>query len=458
VPYHIAKSSHRRREKKERKAKREQLKKKRAARAKEEKAATEELGHSVTNSSTTDSQVVAASDIPTAQPTEAVDHATHSQQTILPDGSRPNGNDRNDSSTSNQRNKLDRNDTAATVSTTGSVEQNPVEIAEDVVHKIGHGTVKSAKALANAPVDLSMAVAQGFHNAPRLYGDDTVRRPPRVTGIRSGLRAAGHEFAYGIYDGWTGVVRLPVRGAKANGVKGFAKGVGMGLMGFVLKDLAAIAGPVGYTLKGVAKQLDRGRQPVKHIRRARIIQGQREVRGLGPEEKKKIAAEVARGWEVMRALWEYLEHLEKKGHLRLRKKIKVKRAMGLGAAFESVAAAETALARLKRGEDVDVVLGEQDLIGHDDGGRTGKTKVERDLHRETLPQDNQQENGVSPIKEPHKPVAEIKKDQRREIDGDVVAKTPAEEKDNPFSASFRAMERNREEAKGEEEILSNGAA
>lgn len=458
VPYHIAKSSHRRREKKERKVKREQLKKKRAARAKEEKAATEELGHSVTNSSTTDSQVAEASDRPTAHPTEAVDHATHSQQTIPPDGSRPNGNDRNQSSTSNKRNRLERNDTAATATTTGSYEQSPVEIAEDVVHKIGHGTVKSAKALANAPVDLSMAVAQGFHNAPRLYGDDTVRRPPRVTGIRSGLRAAGHEFAYGIYDGWTGVVRLPVRGAKADGLKGFAKGVGMGLTGFVLKDLAAIAGPVGYTLKGVAKQLDRGRQPVKHIRRARIIQGQREVGGLGPEEKKKIAAEVARGWEVMRALWEYLEHLEKKGHLRLRKKIKVKRAMGLGAAFESVAAAETALARLKRGEDVDVVLGEQDLIDHDDGGRTGKTKVERDLHRETLPKDDKKEGEVvSPINAPHKPVAEIKKDQRREMDGDA-AKTPAEEKDNPFSASFRDMERNREEAKGEEEILSNGAA
>lgn len=47
-----------------------------------------------------------------------------------------------------------------------------------------------------APVDLAMALAQGFHNAPRLYGDDTVRKPVRITGCHSGLRAAWSEFVY----------------------------------------------------------------------------------------------------------------------------------------------------------------------------------------------------------------------------------------------------------------------
>ena len=41
-----------------------------------------------------------------------------------------------------------------------------------------------------------MALAQGFHNAPRLYGDDTVRKPVRITGCHSGLRAAWSEFIY----------------------------------------------------------------------------------------------------------------------------------------------------------------------------------------------------------------------------------------------------------------------
>lgn len=466
VPYHLHKTAQKRRDKKDKARKKGQLKKEKAAKAKEVKAA-KVLNHSVSSGNGAVSQQTnghAVDSEPTsAQPTVAVDHATHSEVTIPADGSRPNNDHPNQSATSNRRNHLERNDTAATASTIESYHNNPVEVAEEVVHKIGHGTAKSAKALANAPVDLSMAVAQGFHNAPRLYGDDTVRRPPRVTGIRSGLRAAGHEFMYGVYDGVTGIVRLPYRGAKANGVAGFAKGVGMGLTGFVLKDLAAIVGPVGYTLKGVAKQLDRGRQPVRHIRRARIVQGQREVRAMSPEERKKMTAEVARGWEVMRALWEFLETLEKRGHLHLRKKIKVKRVMGLGAAFESVTAAETTLARLKRGEDLDAVLGHVDLLGLDpagDGGRTGKTMIGREAHREQLPpqlhEKLKEEAGI--LSPPQKPVAEIKKEQVKGQDGGISSpgqqvNTPAEEKDNPFSASFKTMERNRAEAREEEEGL-----
>jgi len=36
----------------------------------------------------------------------------------------------------------------------------------------------------------------------------------------------------------------PITVPKKNGAVGFAKGVGMGLTGFVLKDLAAIFGPL----------------------------------------------------------------------------------------------------------------------------------------------------------------------------------------------------------------------
>jgi len=157
-------------------------------------------------------------------------------------------------------------------------------------------------------MDLSLALAQGFHNAPRLYGDDTVRRPTRVTGIKSGLRAARHEFAYGIYDGWTGLVRLPVRGAREGGAKGFVKGVGMGATGFVLKDIAALIGPVGYTLKGVVKQVQRGghKNTPKYVRRARMVQGEREVKALDERERRRREEEVIAGWDVMSELWDAL--------------------------------------------------------------------------------------------------------------------------------------------------------
>ncbi|KAJ4414597.1 hypothetical protein N0V82_007839 [Gnomoniopsis sp. IMI 355080] len=224
------------------------------------------------------------------------------------------------------------------------------------VNEVSRGALKSAGALASAPIDLSIALAQGFHNAPRLYGDDTVRRPQRVTGIRSGLRAARQEFVYGLYDAWTGVIRLPARGAK-QGVRGFTKGVGMGLSGLVLKDVAAFIGPVGYTLQGVKKQVERRRHPHKHIRRARILQGQREMAELSDDERKQRIEQVEKGWEVLRSLWETVERKEKeKGGLRAQFSARKKR--GVGQAFESVEMASAALDEVSRGGKLTVALKE----------------------------------------------------------------------------------------------------
>ncbi|KAK3391868.1 hypothetical protein B0T20DRAFT_67708 [Sordaria brevicollis] len=243
--------------------------------------------------------------------------------------------------------RTDTNLTTGTTTTNGGESTtDPAEVAEEIVHEIGQGAIKSASAIARAPVDLSLALAQGFHNAPRLYGDDTVRRPTRVTGIKSGLKAAGHEFVFGIYDGWTGLVRLPYRGFKegaslgnkpstpssgpaaasteSNGtvsptprpapagrMVGLVKGVGMGITGFVLKDISAIIGPIGYTLKGVVKQAQRGRGPMKYIRKARIVQGARELEAVSAEERRRRMEEVVEGWKVLRELWEALQEVEK---------------------------------------------------------------------------------------------------------------------------------------------------
>lgn len=41
------------------------------------------------------------------------------------------------------------------------------------------------------PMEISLTFSKGFHNAPLLFQDDTVRNSPRVTGMRSGLESAG---------------------------------------------------------------------------------------------------------------------------------------------------------------------------------------------------------------------------------------------------------------------------
>lgn len=55
----------------------------------------------------------------------------------------------------------------------------------------GKGIGRIVGAGLKSPMDFTLGLARGFHNAPKLYGDDSVRHPDKVTGIQSGLKAAG---------------------------------------------------------------------------------------------------------------------------------------------------------------------------------------------------------------------------------------------------------------------------
>jgi hypothetical protein len=233
-------------------------------------------------------------------------------------------------------------------------------------------------------MDLGLAVAQGFHNAPRLYGDQTVRRPVRITGIHSGLVASRNEFFFGIYDGFTGVVTQPYHGAKERGVLGFVDGVGMGFGGLVLKNIAAVLGPFAYTAKGLHKEIIKHRQPTAFIRKARIIQGGKELRALkvasdangvkdislkpgevsvyAPrkgENLKDIEEKVEDGWKIVIEVLDAADTMQQQGLLKLRGKLRLhKERMKWreAGALDSVAMAERALQAHKDGKDVRHVL------------------------------------------------------------------------------------------------------
>jgi hypothetical protein len=120
-----------------------------------------------------------------------------------------------------------------------SKHSHTIEAEHDCSHKVALRAEKDASAVAigtiRAPMDFTLAVARGFHNAPKLYGDDTVRATEKIKNLQSGLKAARKEFGYGFYDGISGLVTQPLNGAKKNGVKGFFEGVGKGVGGFLLK-------------------------------------------------------------------------------------------------------------------------------------------------------------------------------------------------------------------------------
>ncbi|PBP17903.1 isoleucyl-tRNA synthetase [Diplocarpon rosae] len=232
-------------------------------------------------------------------------------------------------------------------------------VAEEIGKNVGAGVGKTAEFIARAPMDLTLAVAQGFHNAPRLYGDTTVRRPTRITGFKSGLKAAGEEFTFGLYDGFTGLVTQPYTGARDGGPVGFVKGVGMGLTGFVLKDLAAIFGPFGYTFKGIHKELTKGKQPTHFIRRARIMEGQRDLHALDEKEAQNVGKTVDHGWSIVqqvRAIMEEKRAHGLRGRARAMREHRTWRAKG---ALENVESAEKALEAKRKGQSLDGAFAQQ---------------------------------------------------------------------------------------------------
>ncbi|EHL00492.1 putative Vacuolar protein sorting-associated protein 13C [Glarea lozoyensis 74030] len=81
-------------------------------------------------------------------------------------------------------------------------------------------------------VDFPLALTEGLHQMPRLYGD-TVRNHGKVRDWKSGGVVAGKNFGYGFMDGLSGTIIKPYKGAKENGWAGFGTGLAKGLGGLV---------------------------------------------------------------------------------------------------------------------------------------------------------------------------------------------------------------------------------
>lgn len=69
------------------------------------------------------------------------------------------------------------------------------QVSLDAMVGAGRGVGRIVEVGLKSPMDFTLALARGFHNAPKLYGDDTVRNPDKVTGFKSGLKTAGKVCA-----------------------------------------------------------------------------------------------------------------------------------------------------------------------------------------------------------------------------------------------------------------------
>jgi len=253
-------------------------------------------------------------------------------------------------------------------------------LAHELAGEFGDAFLESGGALASMPLDLGLAIGQGFHNAPRLYGDASVRKPIRITGMHSGSRAAGQELLYGIYDGWTGLVTQPMHGwqdGKTTGGKFTGLGIGCarGIGGFVLKDISAIITPPFFLAQGVRKEITKrmgGPGTTSNIRRAHIIQGQRDMQALreyDQSHKNSHVSETAEtermvneGWKIMKEAWDVQKQHEHQHGTRLRGRLSISKEEKTwedNGALENVNATRRAIQAKKDGKDIEKVFSQR---------------------------------------------------------------------------------------------------
>ena len=163
---------------------------------------------------------------------------------------------------------------------------------------LGKGFYKMSNVGIKSPMEFTLGLARGFHNAPRLYNDETVRPVEKVTSLSSGIKVAANEVRYGLSDGITGLVKHPMSGAKKEGAAGFFKGIGKGVGGLILKPGAAFWGIPAYTSQGLYKELQSKLWPnsENYIAASRTTQGYEEVRTSTTEEREAVISR----WKELR--------------------------------------------------------------------------------------------------------------------------------------------------------------
>ncbi|KAH7369987.1 glycosyltransferase family 1 protein [Rhexocercosporidium sp. MPI-PUGE-AT-0058] len=103
-------------------------------------------------------------------------------------------------------------------------------------------------------VDFPLALTEGLHHMPRLYGEE-VRNYGEVKDWKSGGVVAGKTLGYGFMDGLSGTTTKPYKGAKEGGWAGFGKGLGKGGAGLVTGPGAGMFGLFAYPLQGMYKSM-----------------------------------------------------------------------------------------------------------------------------------------------------------------------------------------------------------
>ncbi|KAG6093714.1 hypothetical protein E4U31_006644 [Claviceps sp. LM219 group G6] len=169
-------------------------------------------------------------------------------------------------------------------------ESSPSGVSLDTTIAAGQSVGRVVSIGVKSPMNFCLGLAKGFRNIPRLYNDDTVRPIEKVTDLTSGIKLAGKELGLGFFDGISGLVTHPIRGAEKEGAGGFVKGVGKGIGGLIAKPAAGIWGVPAYMMQGVHAEVNKifSTSVTNYVITSRIVQGNQDRVGAGEEEKDDI--------------------------------------------------------------------------------------------------------------------------------------------------------------------------
>ncbi|KAF2004569.1 glycosyltransferase family 1 protein [Amniculicola lignicola CBS 123094] len=155
---------------------------------------------------------------------------------------------------------------------------------KQIATETGKGLGRIVGASLKAPMTFSHAITRGFHNIPKLYGEE-VREHENITGMSSGLAVSAKGFGHGLGDGLRDFFVKPIEGAREDGSKGFIKGVGKGIGNVVCKPAAGAVGLVGYSFVGLYKEIEKLGKGNNSAEELYIWQGETE-RGQATDEER----------------------------------------------------------------------------------------------------------------------------------------------------------------------------
>jgi len=177
--------------------------------------------------------------------------------------------------------------------------QGPEEFAEGLALGVrslfGHAIGGAAGAVSRITGALGKGIAT-------LTMDDEYQKKrreemnKRPADLREGLARGGKGLVMGVVDGFTGVVLKPVEGAKQEGVGGFFKGVGKGLVGVFTRPASGVVDFASSSFDGIRRVAEMSDE-VQRLRPARFLHVDGVVRPFAVREAEgnQILQDVEKG-------------------------------------------------------------------------------------------------------------------------------------------------------------------